>query len=174
MKLTVPGNRAKPWGMKLIPFALLSVTLAACGQPPAEEALPEAAVVRGPNAFDVALTLTPRAAEKLAGMGEAVTIDTVFFGEPKPGGLKPEDENDFITMGGEQVNAPPANGVIMVPGESYDPAREADVESGKQVLVNVFTARKAHQDNLISCGIYQGPLAMAQKQPVEIRCDLIE
>jgi hypothetical protein len=160
--------------MKLIPIALLPLILVACSEPPAVEAVPEAAVVRGPNAFDVALTLTPRAAEKLAGMGEEITVDAVFFGEPRPGGLKPEDENDFIPMGGEQVNAPPANGVIMVPGESYDPAREADVEGGKQVLVNAWTSRKAHEDNLISCGIYQGPLAMAQKQPVEIRCDLIE
>ncbi len=161
--------------MKLIPLSLLSLILAACSESPDEEAAPEAATaVRGPNAFDVALTLTPRAAEKLARMGEEVMIDTVFFGEPKPGGLKPEDENDFIPMGGEQVNAPPANDVILVAGESYDPAREADVEGGKQVLVNVWTARKAHADNLISCGNYQGPLVMAQEKPVAIQCDLIE
>ena len=43
-----------------------------------------------------------------------------------------------------------------------------------QVLVNVFTARMAHEDNLINCGIYEGPISMAQAKAVDIRCDLIE
>jgi hypothetical protein len=47
------------------------------------------------------------------------------------------------------------------------------VEGAPQVLVNVYSARKTHEDNLLSCGIYEGPVAMAQKQAVDIQCDLI-
>ncbi len=42
------------------------------------------------------------------------------------------------------------------------------------MLVNVFTSRMAHENNLIDCGIYEGPIAMAQKKPVDITCDLID
>ena len=41
------------------------------------------------------------------------------------------------------------------------------------MLVNVYSARKTHEDNLLNCGIYEGPVSMAQKQPVDIQCDLI-
>jgi hypothetical protein len=42
------------------------------------------------------------------------------------------------------------------------------------VLVNVFTARKAQDNNLILCGSYQGLVSMAQEKPVAIQCDLLE
>ena len=32
----------------------------------------------------------------------------------------------------------------------------------------------AHENSLIICGIYEGPIAMAQQKPVDIKCDLIE
>jgi len=174
-KLTAAPNAPSLKVMRTFRLACLPFLLAACGQPAAENVpAVEAPVARGPNAFDVQLTLTPRAAEMLSGAGEAVTVGVLYFGAPTPDGLKPGDDVGIVQTGAEQVTVPPANGVILMPGVGYDPAREADVEGGKQVLVNVYSARRTREDNVLSCGGYEGPLAMAQQKPVEIRCDLIE
>ncbi len=42
------------------------------------------------------------------------------------------------------------------------------------VLINVYTARKTTQDNLIDCGIFEDTLAKAQaSQPIPIACKMI-
>jgi hypothetical protein len=61
-----------------------------------------------------------------------------------------------------------------LPGEGFDATYLTSVKGEPEVLINVYSARKTHENNLLSCGIYQGPISMAQKKPVDITCDLIE
>ncbi len=42
-----------------------------------------------------------------------------------------------------------------------------------QILVNVFSGRKSSNDNLLNCGIYQGPLKSVQGCSVAVSCKLI-
>lgn len=156
---------------------LLPATLFAC----APASGPQAATVnddesaKTPYGFEVQLTLTPRAIEKLTAMSEMVTIAGMYWGEPSEAGKPRADDIGQINLGRDDINVQPASRTVLVPGAAIDPSvLETDVAGAPQVLVNVFTARMAHEDNLINCGIYEGPIAMARAKPVDIRCDLIE
>ncbi|MCF8509297.1 MAG: hypothetical protein K9G83_11205 [Hyphomonadaceae bacterium] len=156
-------------------FASLAFLLPAlaCSPAPTAEGPVAAAAPASPYAFDVALTLTPRAAEKLVSTKERVIVAGMFWGAPNAAAKSTADEMGQIPLGEDLVEVAPENATITVPAASFDPAQLPNVEGAPQVLVNVYSARKTHEDNLLSCGIYEGPVAMAQKQAVDIRCDLI-
>jgi hypothetical protein len=160
--------------MKHIAQLIPAACLLACS-PGSGPALEPAAEARpAPYAFDVQLTLTPRTIEKLAGMSEMVTVSGMYWGEPKAAARARADEVGQINLGADDIVVQPASRTLSVPGSAIDPKVLEDIEGSPQVLVNVYTARRAHEDNLISCGIYEGPVSMAQQKPVEIDCDLIE
>lgn len=158
-------------------IALPLLALAACSPASGPAAGAAAEAKATPYAFEVQLTLTPRTIEKLAAMQEMVTVAGMYWGEPKAEAKAAgrADEMGQINLGRDDINVQPASRMVVVPGAAIDAkVIEKDVEGAAQVLVNVFTARMAHEDNLINCGIYEGPISMAQQKPVEIECDLLE
>jgi hypothetical protein len=157
------------------PFASLALFLPlfACSPaPPAGEPTVETAPA-SPYAFDVQLTLTPRAAEKLKGSNERVIVAGMYWGVPKAAAQATADEMGQIPLGEDFVEVSPENAAVTVPAANFEPDQLTNVEGAPHVLVNVYSARKTHEDNLLNCGIYEGPVSMAQKQPVDIQCDLI-
>lgn len=172
--MTLPTNRSKSAEMKLPVALLVFVPMLACSPAPATGRLASnAAAPPSPYAFDVGLTLTPRAAEKLAAMQERVIVNSMFWGAPNAAAKPSADEMGQIPLGEDFVEVAPENATVSVPAANFDPDGLANIEGAPQVLVNVYSARRRHADNLLDCGIYEGPVAMAQKQPVDIRCDLI-
>lgn len=162
--------------MKLVAI-LLPAALCACAPAsgPEAAAVSDAEPTKTPYGFEVQLTLTPRAVEKLTAMSEMVTVAGMYWGEPSEIGKPRADDVGQINLGRDDINVQPASRIVLLPGAAIDPAvLETDVAGAPQVLVNVFTARMAHEDNLINCGIYEGPISMAQAKAVDIRCDLIE
>ena len=153
----------------LIPLALIACSPAPDANGPAADAAPPS-----PYAFEVNLTLTPRAAEKLAGTKERVIVDASYFGaainESVPG---VDDYGQEVGLGGDLIEVDPVNALVKAPGTGFDATNIAGITGEPELLVNVYSARKTHTDNILSCGIYQGPVKMAQKQPLDIRCDLI-
>ncbi len=155
---------------------LLAPALCACAPasgPKAGAGYPEP--VDTPYAFEVALTLTPRTIEKLTTASEMITVAGMYWGEPSETAKPRADTMGQINLGRDDINVQPVSRTVLLPGAAIDPkVVEADIAGAPQVLVNVFTARMAHQDNLINCGVYEGPISMAQAKPVEIKCDLLE
>lgn len=165
--------------MKHASLLILPLVLAACGPAPADApaAAPGAEAVepKSPYAFEVNLTLTPRAAERLVSTDERVIVSAMYYGLPVSDtapGLNPEGME--IPLGGDDVEVAPESAVVTAPGKAFDATYLSSVKGDPEVLVNVYSARKTHENNLISCGIYQGPVKMAQKKPVDIQCDLID
>lgn len=161
---------------KTLPL-VLPLLLAACGPAPAPDAASgaEAAGPANPYAFDVNLTLTARAAERLASTDERVIVDAMYYGLPASDdapGLNREGME--IGLGASEIEIAPQSVAVKVTGEGFDTTYMNSVKGEPEVLVNVYSARKTHANNLISCGIYQGPVSMAQKKPVDIQCDLID
>ncbi len=156
--------------------AMIPLLLAACSPAGAPEATaPAAAEATSPYAFEVQLTLTPRTIEKLETMREMVTVSGMYWGEPKEEARPHADEMGQINLGADDIKVQPSSRSVIVPGAAIDPkVLASDVDGPPQVLVNVYTSRMADENNLINCGIYEGPIAMAQQKPVDIRCDLIE
>jgi hypothetical protein len=99
----------------------------------------------------------------------------MYWGEPTQEARSRADEMGQINLGADEIKVQPSSRSVIVPGAAIDPkVLASDVEGQPQVLVNVYTPRMAHENNLINCGIYEGPIAMARQKPVDIRCDLIE
>lgn len=161
--------------MKHASIFALSLLLAACA--PTENVQEPAAAADtppSPYAFEVNLTLTPRAAEKLVATNERVIVASMYFGVPVSDTAPGIDDHGMeVGLGGDDIEVAPENAVVKAPGTGFDPTYLTSIKGDPEVLVNVYSARKTHADNLLSCGIYQGPVSMAQKQPVDIQCDLI-
>ena len=156
---------------------LFGAALAACAPDSGPEApvtpVPEAA--RSPYSFELNLALTPRAAEMLASRDETVNVAVMYYGEPVSETAPGIDEHGMeIGLGRDDIEVAPQNALVIAPGTGFDATYIASVQGGPEVLVNVYSSRKTHENNLLDCGIYQGPIAMAQKKPVEIKCDLIQ
>ena len=92
----------------------------------------------------------------------------------KAGAQASEDEMGQVQLGEDFVEVAPENATIKVPAVNFQSGQLTNVEGPPQVLVNVYSARRTHEDNLLDCGIYEGPVSMAQQQPVDIQCDLID
>lgn len=172
--MTPGGNHAKPWRMKHVLACLTLMSLAACSPAPGAPDQVDAAAPPSPHAFEVNLTFTPRAIEQLEATKERVIVDATYFGmaisETAPG---VDDYGQEVSLGGDMIEIAPGNARVKAPGAGFDATNIASTKGEPEVLVNVYSARKTHEDNILSCGIYQGPVKMAQKQPVDIRCDLI-
>jgi hypothetical protein len=156
-------------------LSLTALLLAACAPAGSvEEPVAAAGAPPSPHAFEVSLTLTPRAAEKLATTNERVIVNAMYFGLAVSADAPGVDDHGMeVGLGSDEVEVPPENAVVKAPGSGFDPTHIASIKGEPEVLVNVYSARKSHADNLLSCGIYQGPVKMAQQKPVEIQCDLI-
>ncbi len=163
--------------MKYTSLFALPFLLAACGPAPAPGApsAPEAAAAPGPYAFDVTLTLTARAAEVLAKTDERMTVAAIYYGLPVSDdapGLNREGME--IELGSGEIEVAPESATVNVTGAGFDATYMKSVKGDPEVLINVYSARKTHENNLLNCGIYQGPISMAQKKPVDIQCDLLD
>lgn len=156
----------------LLALSLLATACAPTGD--VEAPVSGADAPPSPYAFEVRLTMTPRAAEKLASMNERVIVDAMYFGLAASADAPGVDDHGMeVGLGSDEVEVAPQNAVVTTPGSGFDPTHIASIKGEPEVLVNVYSARKSHADNLLSCGIYQGPVKMAQQKPVEIQCDLI-
>ena len=156
---------------------VLPFVLAACSPAPTTDVAPgdEAATAAGPYAFDLNLTLTTRAVEQLARTDERVIVNAMYYGSPISDDARGIDKEGMeIPLGSIEIEVAPESAAVKVTGEGFDATYLTSVKGDPEVLINVYSARKTHENNLLSCGIYQGPISMAQKKPVDIDCDLIE
>jgi hypothetical protein len=46
-------------------------------------------------------------------------------------------------------------------------------DQGPQLLINAYSGRKSSENNLLDCGIYEGPLRPMLGQNIGISCKLI-
>ena len=124
--------------------------------------------------FDVAVKLSPKAKAELTTKGETVVVSVSLEGAPKPGTPKKYVGEDGQVMGlGDQT-------VEVIPGST---ARFSKLQANKEalawvqgapgVLINVYSGRKASKDNVLDCGIYEGPLSTIADSVVPITCKLI-
>jgi hypothetical protein len=92
----------------VLPATLVFVALLASNPPTraAEESL----------AFSVDITLSQKAAAKLAALHEGIIVSASYSGDPAPGAEKHTDEIGRIPLGFENIEAPGKAGTVIVPG----------------------------------------------------------
>ncbi len=157
--------------------------LAACGQGgapsgPVSEATAEASAAADAAAasysYEVRLVLSPETAQLLSRLDEQVTISSDYYGVARKGGAaaKAHDALGAVILGQETLDVAPSDQTVRIVSPAIAPASLKDVEGEAQLLVNVYTARKGAEDNLIECGVYDGSLAVATVRPILIECGL--
>lgn len=110
-------------------------------------------------------------ATKLQEAGEMVIVSSYFWGDPAMGNVLALNEMGQLYLGAEQATVWP-NGQTISIGHSLAGAPIGNVEA-PMVNVNVYSARITSEDNLLDCGIVDGPTDALSKSTQEIACKLI-
>ena len=133
-----------------------------------------AAPAHEPLGFDLDITLSPKAAERLQATHEGITVDARYYGNPTPAAARHADEVGQIDLGGAPIVLPGRAGPVHVTGKGVMTKRLRWIEGGVRVNVNVYSSRRSSEDNVLACDFIDGSLAAVVKaQPVTLHCGLI-
>jgi uncharacterized protein YecT (DUF1311 family) len=151
-----------------VPAAATSAAAVSADAPPA--------TAQGDMGFDVNVTLSKKAAAKLAAEREGIVVLADYYGDPKRSAEKHANEIGQISLApqDEEVAIPGIGGRARISGAKVDPKRLDWLAGPVKVNVNVASARKSSSDNLLGCDFIDGPLSNVQKGPVTLHCALIE
>ena len=124
--------------------------------------------------FDVAVRLSPKAKAKLTAGSETVVVDASFIAGPRAG--TPArfigEDGQVMGLGDQRMEVAPGATARFTHLLANKDAL-AWVEGPPSVLINVYSGRKSSADNLLDCGIYEGPLSTIADSVVPIDCKLI-
>ena len=126
-----------------------------------------------PTALVVDITLTPRAAHKLAALGEGLTIAAYHDGEPSKAHVKQANKMYRIELGRDELTVAGKAQRVLMALAKLDRSRASWVVGGPHLLINVFSARRKDPYNILNCDPYDGSLADVRGKPIAIKCDLI-
>jgi hypothetical protein len=124
--------------------------------------------------FNVKVTYSQKAMDKLVASKETVIVAGYLNASPIAGTPKKYvDHVGQLDIGEVQREIAPG-AIATFSGVKPDQAMVKWIDSqGPQLLINVYSGRKSSPDNLLDCGIYEGPLAAVQGQSIPISCKLI-
>jgi len=128
--------------------------------------------------FSVVLTMSPASLAKLTKLREQVTVSAHYYGMPTPAADKNKITNEIgeVDLGDEESTRAltAAHETFDFAGRGFQTKRAKWAEPGTAgVLINVYSARKVSDDNILDCGLFQDRLEVAEAQPIEIACKLI-
>lgn len=129
-----------------------------------------------PLAFDIDIALTPKAAERLRTAHEDIVVFARYYGAPTPVAARHVDEVGQISLSlrSEQAEMAGRAGRVRLTGATVDPRRFAWIAGGAKVNVNVASARRSSDDNILACDFIDADVAAVVKaQPITLRCGLI-
>jgi hypothetical protein len=133
-----------------------------------------ATATSGLAGFTVNVSLSEKARRKLIESKETVIVAGFFTGNPKPGALKQYvSEMDQVDLGEIKAEVAPGEKATFQAIDLKKDAFEQTDKQDPQLLINVFSGRKSSQNNLLDCGIYEGPLKPVQGGSIPISCKLI-
>lgn len=124
-------------------------------------------------AFAVIVSLSAKAANRLAVLKEGITVSAAYFGEPTAAARKMADMGQ-ISLGEEQVAIVGTGGPAFFSGTAIDRAKFALIKRREPMVnINVFSSRRSDPNNILACDIYEGAISTAVKTPSTLRCKLI-
>ncbi|MDR3373217.1 MAG: hypothetical protein P4L98_05755 [Ancalomicrobiaceae bacterium] len=156
----------------------LAKSLIAAALGPSLMLLPAAAAAAPPApnlGFVVQVSLTPKAAAKLAEIHEKIKVSAYWYGEPSKSAPKREiSEVGQVVLGSEDVQLPGSGGVATITGKTAR-ADHLDWLLNREVSVNVnvYTARLADKNNLLDCELVEDIIVKLQTKPNPVKCKLI-
>ncbi len=121
--------------------------------------------------YEVVVSLSQKAKDKLASSKEMVHVSAMYYGEAEEGFTG--DDMGEIQLGEEDADLPGEGPVKFGEVKMSKHDIEQVVGQKPSVLINVYTSRKVFEDNLLDCGIFQGLVEEAAQKPIAIACKLI-
>jgi len=133
-----------------------------------------AASAHEPLGFSLDITLSPKAAERLRATHEGIAANASYYGNPTAAAAKHGDEVGHIDLGVERHDLSAQAGRVRFTGHKVMLERLPWVDGGVKVNVNVYSARRSNEDNILACDFIDTDLAAVVKaQPVTLHCGLI-
>ncbi|WP_309667820.1 hypothetical protein, partial [Tabrizicola sp.] len=129
-------------------------------------------VAGGAQTVTVRVVLEPAAQAALQERGEFIMLAAYWEGEPAPGHGDKADERGRIYLTSEEYTVFPVEQTFVL-GQTLAAAPLTTVIE-PLVNVNVFTARVSDENNLIDCGLVDGPLSEFAGKEAVMTCKLIQ
>ena len=127
-----------------------------------------------PMSFSIEVSLSPKAAAKLAAMKERIEAAALWYGDPTPAARKRADETGNINLGSETLRLPGTGGRLDFTGKPVKTDRIAWVAKREVKLnLNVYSARQGGPDNVLDCTFFDDDIRIARAKPVAVLCKLI-
>lgn len=124
--------------------------------------------------FTIAVSYSKKAMDALVARKETVIVAGYLSAFPKQGTPKRfVDHMGEIGLGQMKREVIPGAGARFENVTPDQPMMKWVDSGGPQLLINVYSGRKSSPDNLLDCGIYEGPLKDAQGKTLPISCKLI-
>ena len=134
----------------------------------------DAAATHETYGFDFRIVLSEKAAHRLEAAKEGLAVSASYYGDPAPNAKKHADEVGHIDLGQETLDLPGVAGEVKLSGRGVEADRLKWVKGPVHVNVNVFSARKSSEDNILNCDFIDGELAKVARSRIALRCALIE
>lgn len=134
---------------------------------------PAVNAAEGTSSFDVQITLSQKAAAKLASMGEGIVVAATWSGNPAPGAEKQANQVGQIDLGKETEEFSGKTQMVRMSGAGFRRELLPEIEGPVQLNVNVYSARRSGPDNILSCESFDGNLQDAVHKPLPLHCSLI-
>jgi hypothetical protein len=118
----------------------------------------------------IIITFDEATIARLTSLGEWVTVSAYYFGDPAREDA-PTDEMGMVYLGHEEANIFPANQRIELGGFLDAAPLEWAVEP--LISVNIYSARFVDENNILDCGLVEGPVAALSAEDQMISCTLL-
>jgi hypothetical protein len=122
------------------------------------------------NRIGIVITFDEATIARLNSLGEWVTVSAYYFGDPAREDA-PTDEMGMVYLGHEEANIFPANQRIELGG--FLDAAPLDWAVAPLVNVNVYSSRFVDENNILNCGLVEGPVAELAQADQAISCTLL-
>ena|SRR5580700_4271081 len=158
-------------GVGCHPSGGASSSAAASSAAPASAA--PAAQPSAPSSFQVAVTLSPAAAAKIAQSQVQVDVMVTFYGDPSDPTLEGQYQGQYPLAPEEDVILN-GSGTATVAVPQVDPANAAGMRSGALYEVSVVSGNHVTENNALNCDtILDQPLAAVAGKTLPVNCKLI-
>lgn len=126
-----------------------------------------------PN-FTVVVSLSPKALAEMTAKREEIVLSAYYAGQPTKAAEKRANEIGEIDLGSEERRLPAGGGTVAFTGKGFEVKRLGWVAGRKaEVNLNVYSARKSSEDNLLDCTHFQDAVTVAAVRPIAVTCKLI-
>ena len=118
----------------------------------------------------ITITFDEASRARLISLGEWVTVSAYYSGEPAREDA-PTDEMGMVYLGHEEAQIFPSDQVVELGG--FLSGAPVDWVKEPLINVNVYSARFVDENNILNCGIVDGPVGELSGADQTISCTLL-